>query len=196
MENIQPVDDYSCLNHEYVSREDALRALEDYIRRRRYQMPMPDDLEEFILDGLEWQLHEGAIGWHDCKGAPKKTYSFMDRLLFWYLFYMHEWPKNSDLKGDFDTQAKYERVSDYAIKRNTDKEGLSPSSIKRIVRNFRDHGFKEITNPYSSLTQEHVRAFWVHRARLFCLHELKLDQAKAKEVALAIVEKWEEGQKV
>ncbi len=200
MENIQPVDDYSCLNHEYVSREDALRALQDYIRRRTYQLPMPDDLENFILNGLQNQFEEGAVGWHDDVGRPKSEIPFSIALLAWYCFHFDERFKGRTLQGDSDTAARYEQISEYLKKvlspDRTPPSGLGASSIKRMVRNFRNHGFKEKTNPYSSLTQEQAREWWLDYARIFCRDELKLDQAKAEEVALAIVAKWEKGQKV
>ncbi|MBM5457543.1 hypothetical protein H8F21_08150 [Pseudomonas sp. P66] len=193
MFRIRSGDDYSALRGEKVGREDAERALRQYIRRRKHGMSVPDDLQNFILDGLQRQLEGGAKGWHNEVGRPKDEHESLT-MWAWYCFHMDE-----RFKGGL-TDERYERISAHLTEeliplRVDGVPGLSGPNIKRMVRDFKRSGFQRTDASVRPAMASDIAELNIIKARLFCRCTLLLDNSPSNELAPKIVECWEKDQK-
>lgn len=122
-----------------VSEGAAARALSQFIALTRAGSPIPDNLREFVLTGLERQRDDGAKGWYTTtrgrtKNSENKNYRVI-AMVAWYQYYFVE-------KGD--SCARRQGVS---IALNSQFKHLviycdfSESGVRRMVDFVNEHGF-------------------------------------------------------
>lgn len=122
-----------------VTAEAAARALRQFIALSRRGSPMPDNLREFVLTGLERQIDDGAKGWYaTARGRTKvsedKRYRVI-AMVAWHQYHFVE-KGNSDKRRygvSIVLGSQFERLgSDY---------DLGESGVRRMVDFVNEHGF-------------------------------------------------------
>lgn len=122
-----------------VTAEAAARALRQFIALSRSGSPMPDNLREFVLTGLERQIDDGSKGWYvTARGRAKvnedKNYRVI-AMVAWYQYYFVARGNSEDRHSEVSIVLRRQ------IERLEVAYDLSKSGVRRMVDFVNEHGF-------------------------------------------------------